>query len=72
MLLMLQLVPYRVQLPDSSWKSMSMCHVRILDPKRKIWHPYHEDLVVLPTRNTMRVDNKSVAQEAMQVPISAR
>ena len=27
-------------------------------------HPYHEDLVVLPTRTTMRVDNKSVAQEA--------
>ena len=27
-------------------------------------HPYHEDCVVLPTRTTMRVDNKSIAQEA--------
>ena len=41
--------------------------MQILDPERKIMvlrHPYHEDLVVLPTRTTMRVDNKSVAQEA--------
>ena len=48
------------------------CHVQILDPKRKtmvLRHPYHEDCVVLPTRTTMRVDNKSVAQEA---PHSAR
>ena len=32
------------------------CHVQILDPKRKIIvlrHPYHEDCVVLPTRNTL-------------------
>ena len=27
-------------------------------------HPYHDDCIVLPTRTTMRVDNKSVAQEA--------
>ena len=43
------------------------CHVRILDPKRKIMvlrHPYHEDCGVLPTRTTMRVDDKSIAQEA--------
>ena len=43
------------------------CHVQILDPKRKIIvlrRPYHEDCVVLPTRTTMRVDNKSIAQEA--------
>ena len=43
------------------------CHVQILDPKRKIIvlrHPYHEDYVVLPTRPNMRVDNKSIAQEA--------
>ena len=26
--------------------------------------PYHEDYVVLPTRSNIRVDNKSVAQEA--------
>ena len=34
------------------------CHVQILDPKRKIIvlrHPYHEDLVVLPTRPNLRV-----------------
>ena len=43
------------------------CHVQILDPKRKIIalrHPYHKDYVVLPTRTNMRVDNKSIAQEA--------
>ena len=42
------------------------CHVQISDPKRKIIvlrHPYHEDCVVLPTRTTMQVDNKSIAQE---------
>ena len=43
------------------------CHVQILDPKRKIivlQHPYHEDLVVLPTRPNLRIDSKSVAREA--------
>ena len=37
------------------------CHVRILDPKRKIMvlkHPYHEDLVVLPTRPNLRMTRK--------------
>ena len=45
------------------------CHVQILDPKRKIMvlrHPYHEDYVVLPTRNTTRTDYKSsIAREVM-------
>ena len=27
-------------------------------------HPYHEDYVVLPTRSNIRVDHKSIAQEA--------
>ena len=43
------------------------CHVQILDPKRKIMvlrHPYHEDLVVLPTRPNLRVDNRSITREA--------
>ena len=42
------------------------CHVQILDPKRKIIvlrHPYHEDCVVLPTRNTTRPDTKSIERE---------
>ena len=45
------------------------CHVQILDPKRKIIvlrHPYHEDCVVLPTRNTTRPDNKSIEREVEQ------
>ena len=49
------------------------CHVQILDPKRKIIvlkRPYHEDYVVLPTRSNIRVDNKSVAQEARSRPQS--
>ena len=49
------------------------CHVQILDPRRKIIvlkHPYHEDYVVLPTRSSIRVDNKSVAQEARSRPQS--
>ena len=43
------------------------CHVRILDPKRKIMvlkHPYHEDLVILPTRPNLRMDTKSVSRDA--------
>ena len=47
------------------------CHVQILDPKRKIIvlrHPYHEDLVVLPTRPNLRVDSKSVSREAAYRP----
>ena len=28
-------------------------------------HPYHEDCVVLPTRNTTRTDNKSIAREVV-------
>ena len=42
------------------------CHVQILDPKRKIIvlrHPYHEDYVALPTRNTTRPDTKSIERE---------
>ena len=49
------------------------CHVQILDPRRKIIvlkHPYHEDYVVLPTRSNIRVDNRSVAQEARSRPQS--
>ena len=49
------------------------CHVQILDPKRKIIvlkHPYYEDYVILPTRPNIRVDNKSVAQEARSRPQS--
>ena len=41
-------------------------HVQILDLKRKIIvlrHPYHEDCVVLPTRNTTRPDAKSIDWE---------
>ena len=42
------------------------CHVQILDPKRKITvlrHPYHEDCVVLPTRNTTRPDSKNIKRD---------
>ena len=42
------------------------CHIQILDPKRKIMvlrHPYHEDCVVLPTRNTTRPDYKGIDKE---------
>ena len=49
------------------------CHVQILDPRRKIIvlkHPYYEDYVVLPTRSNIRVDHKSVAQEARSRPQS--
>ena len=28
-------------------------------------HPYHEDCVVLPTRTTARLDNKSIAREVV-------
>ena len=31
-------------------------------------HPYHEDYVVLPARSNIRVDNKSIAQEARSRP----
>ena len=47
------------------------CHVQILDPKRKIIvlrHPYHEDLVVLPTRPNIRVDNKAVTRDISYRP----
>ena len=40
------------------------CHVQILDPRRKIvvlTHPYHEDYMVLPTRPTIRPDNKNIS-----------
>ena len=43
------------------------CHVQILDPRWKIIvlrHPYHKDYVVLPMRSSIRVDSKTVAQEA--------
>ena len=43
------------------------CHVQILDPKRKIIvlkYPYHEDLVVLPTRPNLRMDTKSITRDA--------
>ena len=39
------------------------CHAQILHPRRKIIvlrHPYHEDYVVLPTRHTLRPDNKNI------------
>ena len=42
------------------------CHVQILDRKRKIMvlkHPYHEDLVVLPTRPNLRMDTKSITRD---------
>ena len=42
------------------------CHVQILDPKRKIMvlkYPYHEDLVVLPTRPNLRIDNRSISRD---------
>ena len=42
------------------------CHVQILDPKRKIMvlkYPYHEDLVVLPTRPNLRIDTKSITRD---------
>ena len=42
------------------------CHVQILDPGKKIIvlrHPYHEDCVVLPTRNTTRPDNKKTERD---------
>ena len=42
------------------------CHVQILDPKRKIMvvkYPYHEDLVVLPTRPNLRMDTKSITRD---------
>ena len=42
------------------------CHVQILDPKRKIMvlkYPYHEDLVVLPTRPNLRIDAKSISRD---------
>ena len=39
------------------------CHVRILDPRRKIivtLHPYAEDYVVLPTRASIRTDSGNI------------
>ena len=42
------------------------CHVQILDPKRKIIvlkYPYHEDLVILPTRPNLRIDTKSISRD---------
>ena len=42
------------------------CHVQILDLKRKIivlMRPYHEDCVVLPTRNTTQPDTKNIEGE---------
>ena len=42
------------------------CHVQILDPKRKIMvlkYPYHEDLVVQPTRPNLRMDTKSITRD---------
>ena len=47
------------------------CHVQILDPKRKIMvlkYPYHEDLVVLPTRPNLRMDTKSIARDVSYRP----
>ena len=40
--------------------------MQILDPKRKIMvlkYPYHEDLVILPTRPNLRMDTKSVSRD---------
>ena len=42
------------------------CHVRILDPRRKIVvmsHPYLEDYVVFPTRSTIRTDSRNIERE---------
>ena len=42
------------------------CHVRILDPRRKIIvmsHPYLEDYVVLPTRSTIRTDSRNIERD---------
>ena len=47
------------------------CHVQILDPKRKIMvlrYPYHEDLVVLPTRPNLRMDTRSIARDMAYRP----
>ena len=47
------------------------CHVQILDPKRKIIvlkYPYHEDLVVLPTRPNLRMDTTSVTRDVTYRP----
>ena len=47
------------------------CHVQILDPKRKIMvlkYPYHEDLVVLPTRPNLRMDTKNISRDASYRP----
>ena len=47
------------------------CHVQILDPKRKIMvlkHPYHEDLVVLPTRPNLRMDTRSITRDMSYGP----
>ena len=58
MLPMSPLVPHWLQLPDTPGQS--------LDPRRKIIvlrHPYHEDYVVLPTRQTLRPDNKNIERD---------
>ena len=42
------------------------CHVRILDPRRKIMvlsRPYLEDYIVLPTRSTVRTDYRNVKHD---------
>ena len=42
------------------------CHVRILDPRRKIIvmsHPYLENCVVLPTRSTIRTDSRNMESD---------
>ena len=45
--------------------------MQILDPKRKIMvlkYPYHEDLVVLPTRPNLRMDNRSITRDIAYPP----
>ena len=42
------------------------CHIRILDPKRKIVvlsHPSMEDYVTLPTRAAVRTENRLTTKE---------
>ena len=51
---------------QTHWGRICPCHVKILDPRRKITvmsHPYFEDHVVLPTRSTIRMDNRNVERD---------
>ena len=57
-----QLVSHWLQLPDTPGQSLSISCANS-GSKRKIIvlrHPYHEDYVVLPTRQILRPDNKHI------------